>query len=89
MDPHEKLVRAQRKVEEIMGFYIHLAVFAVVMALMLVINGMDNADGWWVQWPFLGWGLGLLAHAWVVFGRTPNLIANWQLRKIREIKERM
>jgi hypothetical protein len=47
MDHHEKLVRAQRKVEEMTGFYIHLAVFGVVMALMLVINTMDSADGWW------------------------------------------
>lgn len=89
MDPHEKLVRAQRKVEEMTGFYIHLAVFGVVMALMLVVNSMNSTDGWWVQWPFLGWGLGILAHGWAIFGRTPNVIANWQLRKIRQIKERM
>jgi 2TM domain len=47
-------------------------------------------DGiWWVQWPFLGWGLGVALHAWAVYGTTPNFIAKWQLRKIKELKDKM
>ena len=90
MDHHDKLLRAQRKVEEMTAFYVHLAVFVVVMALLVTVNAMTVAeDGWWVQWPLLGWGLGVLAHHWAVFGRTPAVVTNWQLRKIRELKERM
>ena len=38
MDEHGKLVRAQRQVGVIIGFYIHLATFVVVMALPFTIG---------------------------------------------------
>jgi hypothetical protein len=37
----------------------------------------------------LAWGIGLLAHGLSVFGGIPQLIRNWQQRKIKEIKDRM
>jgi hypothetical protein len=95
MDEHEKLVRAQRQVGVIMGFYIHLATFVVVMALLLAINFAlyywANSV-WWVQWPFLGWGILVLAHALFVFrprSNKPGFIKTWRLRKIQELKDRM
>ena len=88
MEDHEKIRRAEQRVEAMTGFYIHLVVFALVMTLLLVINFMDGGM-WWVQWPFLGWGLGLLAHVLAVFGRTPRFIRDWQLRKIKELKDKM
>ncbi len=88
MDERGKLVRAKQRVEAITGFYIHLAVFIAVITLLFFIDLLAGQD-WWVQWPLLGWGIGVLAHAWAVFGRTPRPIANWQLRKIKEIKDKM
>jgi len=88
MDEHEKLTMAKQKVEAMTGFYIHLAVFVVVNAVLLVIN-IASGTSWWVQWPILGWGIGILAHASAVFGRVPHFITNWQLRKIRQLKDRM
>jgi hypothetical protein len=88
MDEHEKLERARRRVEDLMGFYIHLAVFVVVMAILLVVN-IVNSPPWWVQWPFLGWGLGLLGHGIAIFGKLPNFVTRWQLRKIRDLSARM
>ncbi len=85
---HEKLAQARQHVEAITGFYIHLVVFALVMALLLVIN-LVASPIWWVQWPLLGWGLGILAHAFAVFGQTPDFITNWQLRKVKELKDQM
>ena len=49
---HEKLVRARQQVAAIMGFYIHLAVFLSVMALLLAINFAVYywaGSIWWVQ----------------------------------------
>jgi hypothetical protein len=95
MNEHEKLVRAQRQVEAITGFYIHLLVFVLVMALLLAINLALNywvSTVWWVQWPFLGWGIGVLAHAFAVFrtrSTKSGFITNWQLRKIRQLKDKM
>jgi hypothetical protein len=42
-----------------------------------------------VFWPFLGWGIGLLGHAWAVYGQTPRVIAEWQERKTEELKAKM
>jgi two-component system LytT family sensor kinase len=90
VNEHEKTAKAAQQVEAITGLYIHLVVFALVMVLLLVVNWVTLEDGiWWVQWPFLGWGLGVALHAWAVYGTTPNFIAKWQLRKIKELKDKM
>lgn len=88
MDEQTKLARAKQQVEAMTGFYIHLVVFTLVILLLFAINYTDGPD-WWVQWPLLGWGAGVLAHGLAVFGRMPNRITHWQLRKIRQLKERM
>lgn len=50
------------------------------------INWIATPEVWWVQWPFLGWGIGVVAHALVVFGTAPTFISNWRLRKIKEVQ---
>jgi hypothetical protein len=90
VNEHEKAAKAAQQVEAITGFYIHLLVFVLVMALLFVINWATLEDNvWWVQWPLLGWGLGVALHAWAVYGSTPQFIINWQLRKIKELKDKM
>ena len=95
MDERQKLVRARQQVNALLGFYIHLAVFVATMALLLASNLAlyHWADSpWWVQWPFLVWGIFVLAHALVVFRRPstgPGFIKRWRLRKIQELKDRM
>ena len=88
MNEHEKLNRAKQRVEAITGFYIHLAVFVLVMTILFVVN-LTVSEIWWVQWPLLGWGSGLLAHAVLIFGQGPSFIKSWQLRKIHELKDKM
>ena len=89
MIEHELAGKAARQVDALTGFYIHLAVFVLVMVVLLVANMLATPDVWWVQWPFLGWGIGVLVHALVVFRTMPNFIIKWQLRKIKELKDRM
>ena len=88
MNEHDKAVAASRQVEAITAFYIHLAVFVVVIGILAAVNIMTAPD-WWVQWPLLGWGIGVLGHSVAVFGRMPAFVTRWQLRKIRDIKETM
>jgi 2TM domain-containing protein len=95
VDEHEKLERARQQVNVLLGFYIHLTVFVATMALLLVINFAVYYwanSVWWVQWPFLVWGIFVLAHALVAFRRRstgPGFIKRWRLRKIQELKNRM
>lgn len=89
MNEHEKAAKAAQHVDAIIGFYIHFAVFVLVIIALFVVNWLATPDVWWVQWPFLGWGMGVVGHALVVFGTTPNFIGNWRLHKIKELKDRM
>jgi len=84
MDQDQKLIRVKRRIAAIKGFYIHLLVFVMVMTMLLVVN-LATPGVWWVQWVFLGWGIGVLAHALVVYGVGGWLGPEWEERKIREL----
>jgi 2TM domain len=88
MNEHDKARAAMAQVEALTGFYIHAGVFALVMTLLVVINAGSGAE-WWVQWPLLGWGAGLALHAILVFGRGPDVVRTWQLRKVHELTRKM
>lgn len=88
MTEAQKIARAKQRVEVLTGFYIHAGVFAAVLAGLFVINAMTSSD-WWVQWVLVGWGIGLGAHAVLVFGGLGDRITNWQMRKIYRLKSHM
>lgn len=79
----EARAAARKRVEEIKALYIHLFVYALVIALLSLLNVLYG-DGWWVQWVLLGWGIGVLAHAFAVIG-----LAGWEQRKAEEIARRL
>jgi hypothetical protein len=89
MDEHEKAAKAAKQVEALTGFYIHLVVFVLVNVALFIVNRLTTPEVWWALWPFLGWGVGVVAHGLAVFGNMPNFITRWQLRKIKELKDRM
>jgi len=84
MDEQEEYRQARRRVQSLKGFYIHAFVFASVMVLLLAIN-IATGGFLWVIFPFLGWGIGLAAHAAAVFGLAGALGAGWEERKIKEL----
>lgn len=88
MDERQKLAKAREQVEAMTGFYAHLAVFVVAMIVMGAVNAFAGGP-WWSLFVLLGWGSGVLGHGLLVFGRAPTFIRDWQLRKIREIKDKM
>lgn len=79
----KKYAEAKRQVAALKGFYIHLFVFVCVMLGLLGINVATKSE-WWVQWPLLGWGLGLAGHAVGVFMPTKHVGRDWEERKIKE-----
>lgn len=83
----ERYADARRQVRAMTGFYVHLAAYIAAMLAMLAIDAATG-PAWWVQWPALGWGLGLAAHGVAVFARAPRAIRAWQERKIEEIAQR-
>ena len=58
--------RAQRRVKQKMGFYIHATVFVLVNLGLAAINFAKGGASWHL-WPLAGWGLGLAIHGFVTF----------------------
>src|SRR4051812_36164828 len=58
--------RAEIRAGRRRGLGIHALVFLLVNAFLFLINFLSTPGEWWVLFPVLGWGLGLLFHA--VFG---------------------
>jgi len=88
LSPEDKLAKAKQQVAAIKGFYLHLFVFAAVVVGLAIINAATRGS-WWVQWVFLGWGIGVLAHAAFVFIGNSGLVTEWERRKTRELIDRM
>jgi hypothetical protein len=49
-------------------FWLHLAFFAMMSAYFVFLWAQSSAAVFWPVWPILGWGIGLVAHAYHVFG---------------------
>jgi len=50
-------------------FAVHLFAYVAVIVLLFVVNLTVTPHSWWFYWVALGWGAGLLANAWAVFGK--------------------
>ena len=77
---------ASKHVRKLKDFWIHLAAFLVVNAGLLTLNLVKQPDKLWFQWVLLGWGAGLLLHAFLSFGG--GIGKNWEERKINQIVKR-
>jgi sensor histidine kinase YesM len=74
--------RAKERVEKIKGFYGNLASYCLVIPILIIINLTTNSNGFqWFWFPMLGWGLGVLFHAFETFGYGKS----WEEKKIQEI----
>src|SRR5438105_558115 len=86
-EQRRRLEKAMERVAAIKGFYIHLLVFVVVV-LGLLAGNLITRDGWWVQWVFIGWGIGVLGHAYAVYGTGISFGQDWERRKIKEFMDK-
>lgn len=91
---NEKYMRAQKKVEDIKGFYIHLLVYICVnlfISIKKIVRNLDNGEtfeqaffdfGTYFVW--IAWGIGIAFHAFNVFVKNGLLGRNWEERKIQQ-----
>jgi hypothetical protein len=80
MTEQERIDRAHREVDELRGFYSHLTLYVGVMVLLFLVDAAMGG-GWWVQWPALGWGVGVIANAVTVYGRR-RWGTQWEERQV-------
>jgi hypothetical protein len=70
--PSQKEFQMRRLLEN-PGLRIHLIVYVAVNILLLLINLSVSPHHLWFYWPALGWGLGIVGHAFLVHRKqTPH-----------------
>jgi hypothetical protein len=70
----DQYLAAQAHTRSVKGFQIHLIVYLAVNAGLILINALSGGH-WWVQWPLIGWGIGILGHAYLVYRSGPRNVA--------------
>lgn len=81
--------RAKRKVDNLKGFYWNLFSYIVVVPILIYVNYLTTWDEIrWFWFPMAGWGMGILFHAFSVFGEDRFFGKNWEERKIKEMMDK-
>ena len=84
----ERIELARKRVRRLRDFYIHVAIYVVVMGGFVLLNWAINPSFWWVVFPAVAWGVGLAAHAVSVLFEDNLFGSEWEARKTRELLER-
>mgnify|MGYP003381549272 CR=1 FL=1 len=64
-----------------LGFFIHLAAYVTVNALLVFINYSTTPQHLWFKWPLVGWGIGLFFH-WLAIFVGPSLMQTFYNREL-------
>lgn len=80
-----RYLKAQKKVDDLKGFYGNLSSYILVNSGLIILNLVTSPSNLWFFYPLLGWGLGVALHAMSVFNYMPFLNRDWEENKIREL----
>jgi len=89
----QKYLRAKKRVKAIKGFYVHLTIYIAVNTF-IIIAAVFSSEEWKVFWEWqtystaFFWGIGIVFHAFNVFGMRFLLGKDWEEKKIKEIMDR-
>ncbi|MDU8886502.1 2TM domain-containing protein [Yeosuana sp. MJ-SS3] len=80
-------MRAQKRVNELKGFYWHLFSYIAVNIFIIVVIAINSNGNIWNFGTFATaffWGIGLGFHAFGVFGKNVFFGRDWERRKMEE-----
>lgn len=81
----DRYIKAQKKVEDLKGFYGNLTSYIVVNIGLLILNLVTSPNHLWFFYPLIGWGIGVAIHGMSVFNYMPFLNRDWEEKKIQEL----
>ena len=87
----EAYLRAKKRVESLIGFYWHLAVYVVVNLFLIVLIVVNSDEGFFSFGTYATaffWGIGLLFHFLGVFGPNFFFGKDWEKKKIQEYMDK-
>lgn len=92
-EEQKRLEKARKKIEDIKGFYKHLAAYILVNIFLLVMSAanLDPGETFWRWSTFMtaiSWGVGLVAHGLSVYSRNIFFSKSWEEKKIQEYMDR-
>ncbi len=72
MEPaDEQRQKAIERLKNKRAFTEHVVSYIVVNGFLVIVWAMTGAGYFWPAWVMVGWGVGLVFHAWTVFGQKP------------------
>jgi transcriptional regulator with XRE-family HTH domain len=77
-------ILAFNQVRKLKGFYIHLAQYVLVIALLAAINALTTPNRWWVQWVIIGWGIGVFFHWLQISERFGLFGSKWEKEQVEK-----
>jgi len=77
-------ILAFNQVRKLKGFYIHLAQYVLVIAVLSVINALTTPNRWWVQWVIMGWGIGVFFHWLQISERFGLFGSKWEKEQVEK-----
>jgi len=77
-------ILAFNQVRKLKGFYIHLAQYVLVIALLTVINALTTPNRWWVQWVIMVWGIGVFFHWLQISERFSLFGSKWEKEQVEK-----
>ncbi len=83
----KKYARAKEHVEKLQGFYIHFAIYIIMVPVFIFLNFRSTSFPWAI-FPILGWGFGIAGHAMETFDYNPLLGKGWEEKKIKELMDK-
>ncbi|MBN2168438.1 MAG: 2TM domain-containing protein [Actinobacteria bacterium] len=89
-DEQELRTKAEKRVEEKIGFRQNLIAYLAVNALIFVIWLVVAlfSDTWfpWFLFPLAGWGIGVAFHGWAVYGEDDQKQEERVQREMEKLK---
>lgn len=64
--------RAIERLKKKRDFKLHLAIYVIVNALLISLWAVSGTSFFWPVFPLAGWGIGIVAHAFDVYGGEPS-----------------
>lgn len=86
----DKLYReARKRVKRKKEFYSHLLSYLTIGFFLTFVDWFSHPERWWVQWVWLGWGIGIFFHGLSLFRKNILFGDEWEEKEIQKEMERM
>lgn len=80
--------QAVKRLKKKSDFRIHLLIYVMVNAFLVVIWAMTGSDYFWPVFPMVGWGIGVVANAWDVYGSGDTPTEGQISREMEKLNKR-